>query len=169
MNELIQLPSVVIGEITDVDDNGAPRVRWQNAEPTSAQVVWMPSAPMWKHCIGARVILGFVDGDERRPIVLGLLDAPKVALQKPEVLHIESGRELVIECGEAKISLPFLANDQHGGPINFENAEAASQYLITEQSICTVPWDDAGPFLRFSATYEAETDRGMPKMPSVVM
>ncbi len=41
-----------------------------------------------------------------------------------------------------------------GGP-TFENAEAASQYLITEQSICTVPWDDAGSFLRFSVTYEA--------------
>jgi len=37
----------------------------------------------------------------------------------------------------------------------FENGEAASQYLITEQSICTVPWDDAGPFLRFSVTYQA--------------
>ncbi len=37
----------------------------------------------------------------------------------------------------------------------FENAEAASQYLIAEQSICTVPWDDAGPFLRFSVTYVA--------------
>jgi LL-diaminopimelate aminotransferase len=40
------------------------------------------------------------------------------------------------------------------GP-QFDNAEAASQYLITEQSICTVPWDDAGPYLRFSTTYEA--------------
>jgi LL-diaminopimelate aminotransferase len=39
--------------------------------------------------------------------------------------------------------------------IKFENAEACSQYLITEQSICTVPWDDAGAFLRFSVTYEA--------------
>lgn len=37
----------------------------------------------------------------------------------------------------------------------FENAEACSQYLITKQSICTVPWDDAGAFLRFSVTYEA--------------
>jgi LL-diaminopimelate aminotransferase len=37
----------------------------------------------------------------------------------------------------------------------FENAEAASQYLITELSIVTVPWDDAGAFLRFSVTYEA--------------
>jgi LL-diaminopimelate aminotransferase len=43
------------------------------------------------------------------------------------------------------------------GPI-FENAEAASQYLITEHSICTVPWDNAGPYLRFSVTYEAPTE-----------
>lgn len=37
----------------------------------------------------------------------------------------------------------------------FDNAEAASQFLITEHSICTVPWDDAGAYLRFSVTYEA--------------
>jgi LL-diaminopimelate aminotransferase len=37
----------------------------------------------------------------------------------------------------------------------FENGEAASQYLIHEHSIVTVPWDDAGPHLRFSVTYEA--------------
>lgn len=41
-----------------------------------------------------------------------------------------------------------------GGP-TFANGEEASQYLIKEQSICTVPWDDAGPFLRFSVTYVA--------------
>jgi LL-diaminopimelate aminotransferase len=40
------------------------------------------------------------------------------------------------------------------GP-GFETAEAASQYLISEHSICTVPWDDAGAYLRFSVTYEA--------------
>jgi LL-diaminopimelate aminotransferase len=37
----------------------------------------------------------------------------------------------------------------------FANAEAAGQYLITQHSIVTVPWDDAGPHLRFSVTYEA--------------
>jgi len=41
----------------------------------------------------------------------------------------------------------------------FENGEAASQYLIQEHSIVTVPWDDAGPHLRFSVTYEAADDR----------
>src|SRR5262249_8059482 len=44
----------------------------------------------------------------------------------------------------------------------FANAEEASQFLITEQSVCCVPWDDAGPYLRFSVTYlakdEAEED-----------
>ncbi len=40
------------------------------------------------------------------------------------------------------------------GP-SFDSAEAAAHYLITEHSICTVPWDDAGAYLRFSVTYEA--------------
>jgi LL-diaminopimelate aminotransferase len=44
----------------------------------------------------------------------------------------------------------------------FADAEEASQFLITEQSVCCVPWDDAGPYLRFSVTYlakdEAEED-----------
>jgi LL-diaminopimelate aminotransferase len=44
-----------------------------------------------------------------------------------------------------------------GGP-EFETAEAVSQYLITQHSICTVPWDEAGPYLRFSVTYEAENE-----------
>jgi LL-diaminopimelate aminotransferase len=37
----------------------------------------------------------------------------------------------------------------------FATADAFSQYLIAEHSICTVPWDDAGRHLRFSVTYEA--------------
>jgi LL-diaminopimelate aminotransferase len=40
----------------------------------------------------------------------------------------------------------------------FANAEEASQFLITEQSVCCVPWDDAGAFLRFSATYLARDE-----------
>ena len=45
---------------------------------------------------------------------------------------------------------------------SFADAEEVSQFLITEQSVCCVPWDDAGPYLRFSVTYlardEAEED-----------
>ena len=42
----------------------------------------------------------------------------------------------------------------HQGP-TFATAEEASQYLITELSMVTVPWEEGGPYLRFSATYEA--------------
>ncbi len=45
------------------------------------------------------------------------------------------------------------------GGVPFDSAEAASQYLITEHSICTVPWDDAGSHLRFSVTYEADNEQ----------
>ncbi|QVL33660.1 LL-diaminopimelate aminotransferase [Telmatocola sphagniphila] len=51
------------------------------------------------------------------------------------------------------------------GELKFQNAEEVSTFLIHEQSVCCVPWDDAGPYLRFSATYiakdEAEEDQLM--------
>ena len=40
----------------------------------------------------------------------------------------------------------------------FANAEEASQFLIHEQSLSCVPWDNAGPFLRFSVTYLAKDE-----------
>ncbi len=48
------------------------------------------------------------------------------------------------------------------GERNFANGEEASQFLIHEQSVICVPWDNAGAYLRFSVTYlakdEAEED-----------
>lgn len=37
----------------------------------------------------------------------------------------------------------------------FENGEAFSQWLIKNELISTVPWDDEGSFVRFSVTFEA--------------
>ncbi|SJZ97457.1 LL-diaminopimelate aminotransferase [Selenihalanaerobacter shriftii] len=42
-----------------------------------------------------------------------------------------------------------------GGP-KFETAEDFAQYLIKEHLISTVPWDDAGSFVRFSVTFIAD-------------
>jgi len=44
------------------------------------------------------------------------------------------------------------------GGIKFGSAEDASQFLIREWSISTVPWDDVGAFLRFSSTFEAKNE-----------
>ena len=37
----------------------------------------------------------------------------------------------------------------------FANADEFSEFLITEKLISTVPWDDAGAYIRFSATFES--------------
>ena len=49
----------------------------------------------------------------------------------------------------------YVPAPKAGGTTAFANAEEASQFLIREHGISTVPWDDAGAYLRFSATFEA--------------
>jgi len=50
----------------------------------------------------------------------------------------------------------YVPAPKGAGSTVFNTAEDASQYLIRESSISTVPWDDVGPFLRFSATFESK-------------
>lgn len=50
---------------------------------------------------------------------------------------------------------PRAAVRADGGSVEFRNAEEVSQWLIGECLISTVPWDDAGAYLRFSVTFEA--------------
>lgn len=45
--------------------------------------------------------------------------------------------------------------ERDGQITEFPDAEAFSQFLIREQLISTVPWDDAGAFIRFSVTFAA--------------
>ncbi len=52
----------------------------------------------------------------------------------------------------------YVPAPKSAGDRLFENAEAVSQYLIHEQSVCCVPWDDAGAYLRFSVTYQAASE-----------
>ncbi len=52
---------------------------------------------------------------------------------------------------------PKAATLQSGERIEFKSGEDFSQWLISEHLISTVPWDDAGPFVRFSVTFVAPT------------
>jgi LL-diaminopimelate aminotransferase len=138
------------------------------------------------HMIGWR--LGWVCGQER--IVRALADVKDnsdsgqfIAIQKAAAAALDDAEipkqvrakyhrrlvklvEVLNRCG-FKARMPggtyFLyvpaPKGVRGGP-TFASAEEASQYLIAEHSICTVPWDDAGAFLRLSATYEAPDEAG---------
>ena len=50
----------------------------------------------------------------------------------------------------------YTKSPRGAGDLQFQTGQDASQYLISELSISTVPWDDCGNYLRFSVTYEAE-------------
>ncbi len=104
--DVTRLPGVLVGEVVGANDQGAPLVSTEMHGVRAAVVVWMPDAPNWSKCVGLRVVLGHVGGNEQRPIVLGLLDAPpRTKTKTPEILRIESKRELVIECGNSQIAL----------------------------------------------------------------
>jgi LL-diaminopimelate aminotransferase len=54
------------------------------------------------------------------------------------------------------VMAPRSATKKEGARFEFKNAEEVSPWLITEKLISTVPWDDAGAYLRFSVTFVAK-------------
>jgi LL-diaminopimelate aminotransferase len=107
---------------------------------------------------------------------MAIQQAAKVALEHPEIADRtrEKYRRRLQKLVAAVKQVGFQAKmpsgtyflyakaPKAGAGRTFANAEEVSQFLIGEQSVCCVPWDDAGAFLRFSVTYlardEAEED-----------
>ena len=56
------------------------------------------------------------------------------------------------------VKAPRAAKATNGTRIEFKNAEEVSQWLIMEKLISTVPWDEAGAYLRFSVTFMARDE-----------
>jgi LL-diaminopimelate aminotransferase len=93
------------------------------------------------------------------------LRMPEIPVQVREKYRRRLGKlvavlnELGFGCSMPKGTYFLYARaPKSAGGKSFANAEEASQYLITEQSVCCVPWDDAGAFLRFSVTYQAQDE-----------
>jgi LL-diaminopimelate aminotransferase len=54
------------------------------------------------------------------------------------------------------VKAPKSATGKDGKRVAFETGEAFSQWMITDKLISTVPWDDAGGYVRFSVTFVAK-------------
>jgi LL-diaminopimelate aminotransferase len=54
------------------------------------------------------------------------------------------------------VKAPRAAVKADGTRMEFRTAEDVSQWLITEKLVSTVPWDEAGAYLRFSVTFVAK-------------
>ena len=124
--EIAGAPSgLVVAVIEGEDKDGRPLLRWGSARGKAcpARVAWMPSPPQWSACKGLRAIAGFEDGDEAKPILLGLLDSPPPAeeievaapadapafpdqvLIDGERMVLSADKEIVLKCGKASITL----------------------------------------------------------------
>jgi LL-diaminopimelate aminotransferase len=105
---------------------------------------------------------------------MAIQQAAKVALEHPEIAdrtrekYRRRLQKLVAALGQVgfRAKMPsgtyflYVKAPKAGAGRTFANAEEVSQFLITEQSVCCVPWDDAGAFLRFSVTYLAQDEAG---------
>jgi LL-diaminopimelate aminotransferase len=100
---------------------------------------------------------------------MAIQQAARVALEHPEIsdrIRAKYRRRLQ-KLAAALAATGFQARMPSGtyflyvpapracGDRAFATAEEVSQFFIQEQSVCCVPWDDAGAYLRFSATYPA--------------
>jgi len=62
------------------------------------------------------------------------------------------------------VQAPKALVRRDGKRVSFQNAEEVSQWLIAEKLISTVPWDDAGAYLRFSVTFVAKDQADEPRI-----
>ena len=122
-------------------------------------------------CGHAKIVQAFADVKDNSDSgqFMATQNAAAIALRHPEIpLQIRAKyerrlRKLVEVLRQVgfEATMPggtyflYARAPKSAGGRHFSNAEEASQYLIHEQSVCCVPWDDAGSFLRFSATYMA--------------
>lgn len=118
---LEKIPGVVVAVIEGSDSNGRPLVRWERERRSArpARSAWLGFEPDWAACKGLRVVVGFEDGEDTKPVVLGLLDPPPALREahtdpaaararpsrKAKVLRVDAEEELILECGKSRISL----------------------------------------------------------------
>jgi len=62
------------------------------------------------------------------------------------------------------VQAPKAAVHRDGKRVTFQTAEEVSQWLITEKLISTVPWDEAGAYLRFSVTFVSNNQPDEPRI-----
>lgn len=73
-------------------------------------------------------------------------------------LLVEALREVGFKARKPRATFYCYVNTPKGteSGISFKSAAQFSEFLIKQALISTVPWDDAGPFVRLSVTFEAD-------------
>jgi Domain of unknown function (DUF6484) len=112
---LSRIDGVVIGVLMGFDDGGEPLVVFPG-NPVEHAVPARTTARLERDHIGSDVALLFEQGDPARPLVMGRILHPEVALDPAgarrfqatiddQRLELKAEREIVLRCGKASITL----------------------------------------------------------------
>jgi Domain of unknown function (DUF6484) len=114
MREPARSTGVVLGTLAAWDDAGNPLVDFPG-NPWSCFLAARSTVSLNQAAVGMEVALLFVEGDLRRPLVVGLVQTPAGESregQKPLAAEVDGERlvftadkEIVFRCGEASITL----------------------------------------------------------------
>ena len=104
------LPVLLIGELRGSDAENRPLVQLEDGRRMTAQVVCSQGAKVnWQASAGRKVVVGLLGAQQDAIAILGFVDAPVIEATcdggTAERVHLEAKRELVLECGKARISL----------------------------------------------------------------
>jgi hypothetical protein len=109
------LPSVVIGELLALADDGCTPLLRYPSQPGSAALRARSVVDLHSAHIGRSVVLSFEGGDPTRPIVMGVLhQAGDQGLEAPGQVQVDADgqrlvvsakEQLVLQCGAASITL----------------------------------------------------------------
>lgn len=111
------VPGACLGLLQGFDAQGQALVR-DTADLQAPAIPARTTVPLHADMIGDTLVMVFEDGDRRRPIVLGVVQRmgcapaaparvrnPVSALVDDERILISAEREIVLQCGEASITL----------------------------------------------------------------
>jgi len=129
--------------------------------------------------------LGFIVGNEKIVKAYGIIKAhcdsgQFIGIQKAGITALNNPQIITKNCERYSRRLDLLVNALRevgfnakkpyasfycyvpapkgtASGIRFQTAEEASSYILENALVSTVPWDSAGPHLRFSVTFEANS------------
>jgi hypothetical protein len=114
--------AVVIGKVVELTDGGEPLVDF-SSNPSGFPLSAKSLVRLGQEALGAEVALLFETGDICKPIIMGVIQAPKVVAKETQILMpgqrgsvtgvecdggkvvVSAEREIVLRCGEASITL----------------------------------------------------------------